>query len=101
VKPEEKAREEIDRQLSECGWHVQNFSEMNLSAGSGIAVREFFPKRGFADYLLYVDAKAIGVVEAKALRSHANWRTTKLTRHGRGNQAHCRTIGGAIERCPR
>jgi len=38
---------------------------MNLSAGSGIAVREFPLKSGFADYLLYVDGKAVGVIEAK------------------------------------
>ena len=38
---------------------------MNLSAGVGTAVREFPLKSGFADYLLYVDRKAIGVVEAK------------------------------------
>ena len=65
VKPEEKARHEIDRQLIECGWQIQNHTEMNLSAGSGIAVREFPLKSGFADYLLYVNRKAIGVVEAK------------------------------------
>jgi len=65
VKPEEKARYEIDRQLTDCDWQVQNFSEMNLSAGVGIAVREFRLKSGFADYLLYVDRKAIGVIEAK------------------------------------
>ena len=65
MKPEEKARHEIDRQLIECGWQVQNHTEMNLSAGAGIAVREFPLKSGFADYLLYVDAKAVGVIEAK------------------------------------
>lgn len=65
MKPEEKSRLEIDRQLTDCDWQVQNHSEMNLSAGAGIAVREFPLKSGFADYLLYVDAKAVGVVEAK------------------------------------
>jgi type I restriction enzyme R subunit len=38
---------------------------MNLSASRGIAVREFPLNTGFADYLLYADGKAIGVVEAK------------------------------------
>ena len=38
---------------------------MNLSAGLGIAVREFPLKTGFADYLLYVDGKAAGIIEAK------------------------------------
>lgn len=38
---------------------------MNLSASRGIAVREFPLNTGFADYLLYADGRAIGVVEAK------------------------------------
>src|SRR3954466_15516168 len=38
---------------------------MNLSAGAGVAVREFPLKSGFADYLLYASGKAIGVVEAE------------------------------------
>jgi type I restriction enzyme, R subunit len=62
--PEQKARQEIDRQLEQCGWVVQNYSDMDMSAGLGIAVREFPLKKGFADYLLYADCKAIGVVEA-------------------------------------
>ena len=37
---------------------------MNISAGP-VAVREFPLSTGFADYLLYVDAKAIGIIEAK------------------------------------
>ncbi len=36
-------------------------------AWRGVAIREFplEPGHGFADYLLYVDAKACGVIEAK------------------------------------
>lgn len=65
MKPEEKARQDIDRQLRECGWIVQNHKTMNISAGLGIAVREFPLKTGDADYMLYVDGKAIGIIEAK------------------------------------
>jgi len=64
-KPEEKARQEIDRRLGQCGWVVQDFESMNISAAPGVAVREYPLKTGFADYLLYADGKAIGVVEAK------------------------------------
>ncbi len=63
--PEELARINIDRQLTTCGWTVQSRSEMNLYAGRGIAVREFPLSTGEADYLLFVDRKAVGVVEAK------------------------------------
>ncbi len=38
---------------------------MNLYAGRGVAVREFRVQTGYSDYLLFVDKKAVGVVEAK------------------------------------
>ncbi len=65
--PEEVARENIDAALDHAGWVVQDPGTVNLAAGRGIAVREFPLQRGFgfADYLLYVDGQAIGVVEAK------------------------------------
>ncbi|MFA9479348.1 type I restriction-modification enzyme R subunit C-terminal domain-containing protein [Phycisphaerales bacterium AB-hyl4] len=63
--PEGAARQQIDRQLEAAGWRVQDHGAMNLSAGPGVAVREFPLKTGFADYLLYADGRAIGVVEAK------------------------------------
>lgn len=65
MNPEELARRNIDRQLAACGWIVQDYRELNLSAGLGIAVREFPLATGEADYLLYADGRAIGVVEAK------------------------------------
>ena len=65
VTPEQKARQKIDQQLDQCGWMVQDYREMNISAGLGVAVREFPLKTGDADYLLYADGKAIGVIEAK------------------------------------
>lgn len=37
----------------------------NPAAGPGVAVREFPLRSGFADYLLLVDRKVPGVVEAK------------------------------------
>ena len=65
--PEQKARREIDISLAAAGWLVQNRDEIDLTAGRGIAVREFQMKTGFgfADYLLYLDRKALGAVEAK------------------------------------
>jgi type I restriction enzyme R subunit len=63
--PEQRARVEIDRKLEQAGWAVQDHAAMNLHASRGAAVREFPLTTGFADYLLYADGKAIGVVEAK------------------------------------
>ncbi len=53
----------------QAGWIVQNVADMNLGAGRGVAVREMPMAAGFgaADYLLYADRKALGVVEAKKL----------------------------------
>ncbi len=68
--PEQKARLQIDAQLSAAGWLVQNREDLDLTAGPGIAVREFPLKsgHGFADYLLYVNRKACGAIEAKAAK---------------------------------
>ncbi len=63
--PETLARQKIDQQLTACGWIIQDRKAMNLHAGRGIAVREFPLDTGEADYLLFVDRKAVGIVEAK------------------------------------
>ncbi|HOC41433.1 MAG TPA: type I restriction-modification enzyme R subunit C-terminal domain-containing protein [Thermoanaerobaculales bacterium] len=65
--PEQEARELIDAQLAESGWVVQSRDGINLSAGQGVAIREFPLKsgHGFADYLLFIDGQAVGVLEAK------------------------------------
>ncbi len=67
LKPEELAREDIDRALAQAGWLVQSFEQLNLTAGRGVAVREFPLVRGHgkADYALYVAGKLAGIVEAK------------------------------------
>jgi len=64
--PEEKARQETDHQLQQCGWIVQDRHDMNISAGLGIAIREFPLLPGEAEYLLYVDGKATGVERLSA-----------------------------------
>ena len=65
--PEGEARKQIDKMLDLAGWIVQDVSATNLHAGPGVAIREFPLEKGhgFADYLLYVDGKAVGVIEAK------------------------------------
>jgi type I restriction enzyme R subunit len=65
MKPEAKAREKIDQLLETAGWKVQDLRELNLGASPGVAVREFPLKSGPVDYLLFVDRKAVGVIEAK------------------------------------
>ena len=67
LNPEQQARIEIDRLLTAAGWHVCGVRDVDLHAARGVAVREFPLKdgHGFADYLLYVDGRAAGVIEAK------------------------------------
>ena len=65
--PEQKARVRIDAMLDQAGWDVQNVRSANIHAKQGVAIREFPLNTGygFADYLLYVDGKAAGIIEAK------------------------------------
>ena len=53
--------------LADVGWTVQSRAKLNLGAARGVAVREFALQTGVADYLLFVDRKAIGAVEAKPM----------------------------------
>ncbi len=63
--PEAQARQQIDARLVASGWIVQDFKAVDFSAGRGIALREVPLNTGPCDYLLLVDRKALGVVEAK------------------------------------
>jgi type I restriction enzyme R subunit len=65
MNPEESARQKIDSLLTQCGWTVQDYKALNLSASRGVALREVPLKNGRCDYLLLVDRKAVGIVEAK------------------------------------
>ena len=63
--PEQHARETIDALLTSAGWLVQDYKAINLSAGRGIALCEVPLKSGRCDYLLIVDRKPVGIIEAK------------------------------------
>jgi type I restriction enzyme, R subunit len=55
----------IDQLLQSAGWVIKELGALNLSALRGVAVREFPLSTGFADYLLFLDRKAVGIIEAK------------------------------------
>lgn len=71
LKPEQKAREEIDKLLSLAGFELRDFKDYALgdstpNAESHLAIREFILENGTkADYMLFVAGKACGVIEAK------------------------------------
>jgi len=67
LKPEERARDLIDEQLTRAGWFVCDRKDIDLYNHQGVAVREAImaADHGRVDYLLYVDKAIVGVIEAK------------------------------------
>jgi type I restriction enzyme R subunit len=67
LQPEAQTRRRIDALLEASGWAVQDRSAIQLSAGSGVAVRELPTASGEADYGLFLGQELVGVVEAKGV----------------------------------
>ncbi len=64
--PEQIARDKIDENLVASGWVIQKIEEINLHQSLGVAVREYLTDFGkSADYVLFIDGKACGIIEAK------------------------------------
>ena len=84
--PEQHARQTIDQLLTAAGWAVQDFKAANLQAARGVALREFelHPGHGTADYLLYVDGRAAGVIEAKRLGATLTGVEAQSARYAQG-----------------
>ena len=84
--PEQQARITIDDLLRQAGWSVQSRDSVNLYAAAGVAVREFALKsgHGFADYLLYVNGMAAGVVEAKPVGATLTGVEVQSEKYGAG-----------------
>jgi type I restriction enzyme R subunit len=57
--PEQLARDRIDAMLIESGWLVQSKKQINLTAGLGVAVREYYTDIGPADYIFFVNPKPL------------------------------------------
>ena len=63
--PEQIARDEIDARLAAAGWSVQPNKAIDHTLAKGVAIREYQTSIGPADYVLFGDKRAVGVVEAK------------------------------------
>jgi len=63
--PEQQARDRIDTMLLAAGWLVQTQKQLNLKAGLGVAVTDVQTDARIADYVLFINAKPVGVIEAK------------------------------------
>ena len=66
MSPEEKARLIIDKKLKEAGYAVQDVKEFNPKAALGVVVRGWQTDSGSADYMIFIDKRPVGVIEAKA-----------------------------------
>ena len=64
-RPEDRARQQIDGLLTAAGWRLQDRDQFDRHAGLGVALREQRLADGWTDYLLFVEGKAAGVIEAK------------------------------------
>lgn len=66
LKPEDKARHElINPLLEKCGWEIQSKNSAKITSSLGVAIEYFQMGRDEADYVLFVDGKAVGIIEAK------------------------------------
>jgi len=85
--PEQKARVEIDKKLTTSGWALQDMNEFNPAKAPGVAVREFRTDTGPVDYLLFIDRKPVGVVEAKKAEEGQNitYHETQTERYAESN----------------
>jgi len=75
--PEQIARDKIDEMFKASGWAVQSNKKINFNDGVGQAIREYVTDVGSADYVLFVDKKAVGVIEAKREEAGQNITTVE------------------------
>ena len=78
--PEDQARKKIDQMLTNSGWVIQNYKDLDLSAGYGVAIREYPFSKEATDYALFVNKAPVGVIEAKP----EGWTLTGVTHQSDG-----------------
>lgn len=62
--PEQLVRDKIDKMLLASGWQIQSKNQVNLTASTGVAIREYQTNIGPGDYILFVNKKPVGIIEA-------------------------------------
>jgi type I restriction enzyme R subunit len=78
--------------LERAGWSVQDTKDLNFKASRGVAVREFPLEAGFADYMLFVDRRAVGVVEAKKEGTTLSGVATQSRKYLEGLPSHVQRV---------
>lgn len=83
--PEQFARDNIDKLLRNAGWTIQSAKKINWNESLGIAIKEYQTDVGPADYVLFVDRKPVGIVEAKKEEVGQNLSTVEEQSSGYAN----------------
>lgn len=83
--PEQIARDNIDKLLRNAGWAIQSAKKINWNESLGIAIKEYQTDVGPADYVLFVDRKPVGIVEAKKEEVGQNLSTVEEQSSGYAN----------------
>jgi len=87
-KLEDATRIEIDEKLAAAGWVMQDKKRLNLYESLGVAVREMDTDTGPADYMLFIDGKACGIIEAKREGSELGGVTDQSGRYATSKAKH-------------
>ncbi|MEQ8409369.1 MAG: type I restriction-modification enzyme R subunit C-terminal domain-containing protein [Gammaproteobacteria bacterium] len=91
-KDEAQTRAFIDEKLIAAGWEIQDAKALNFKAGGygvhGIAVREYPTSTGPADYMLFIDGRACGIIEAKREGTNLGQTDEQSIRYARSELAH-------------
>jgi type I restriction enzyme, R subunit len=84
--PDQQTRVSIDALLQQACWHVCSMADVNIYGYRGVALREFRLNIGFgfADYIPYIDGKAVGVIEAKKEGSTLSGVEVQIARYAHG-----------------
>jgi type I restriction enzyme R subunit len=95
---EQRARVEIDRQLTAAGWSVVDRKDLNPFVPSAVREVIMAPGHGRADYALYLDREVVGVIEAKSAGttlSGVEWQSAMYAA-GLPDTARKRLYGGKL-----
>jgi type I restriction enzyme R subunit len=87
TKPEDKARHDlINPALKVAGWEIQHFSSADPRSSKGVAVEYFRMGTGVgeADYVLFVNGKAVGIIEAKKEGESLTGKETQTDKYAKG-----------------
>lgn len=87
AEPERKARHElINPALKKAGWKIQHFKHANVNDAKGVAVEFFSMSKdvGEADYVLFVNGQAVGIIEAKKPGETLTGKETQSGKYAKG-----------------